>query len=69
MRDQLKRRKRENYNENVHKEILELHYPSWDMEELDLSARYKKVENYISEQEMDQPQIKKSNYYKPYRNE
>lgn len=70
MRDQLNNRSGE-LNENLsalsESDIMQTHYPIWDKEELDLSARYKKVN--IIDQEIDQPQRKKSNFYKPYRNE
>lgn len=70
MRDQRKRSTRENYKENIHQEILEPHYPSWDMEELDLTARYKKVEHYFFDSEMKQPhQTLNINPYKLNRNE
>lgn len=55
MRDQSNRRTR---NEELRafprdKSLIKPRYPSWDMEELDLTARYMKVENYISKNEMN----------------
>jgi hypothetical protein len=70
MRDQKNRIRQEHFNENIDPETIESAYPSWDMEELDLTARYKKVEIYFSDNEMNQPrQILNSNHFKYNRNE
>lgn len=42
MRDPVKRIIREKSIETIRQGIHEPHSPSWDMEELDLTARYKK---------------------------
>lgn len=65
-----KRSTRENHEEDVRGEILEPYYPSWDMEELDLTARYKKVEKYILDKEVrNSPQALNINHYKFKRDE
>lgn len=54
---ELKRSKREEnftmkYDKNNPQETIQPRFPSWDMEELDLTARYAKVENYSSVNEL-----------------
>lgn len=49
MRDQSKRNTRENYIETFHQKVPEPQSPKWDVEELDLTARYLNVEKYITE--------------------
>ncbi len=68
MRDQSNRSIHETINEN--QEINESSYPSWDLEELDLTARYKKVEEYFFDNEINQHrQTLNFNPYKLNRNE
>lgn len=43
---------KEKYSKNNRQETLQPTSPSWDMEELDLTARYSKVENFSSISEL-----------------
>lgn len=72
---ELNRSKREEnfktkYANNDHEEPIQSNFPSWDMEELDLTARYAKVENYSSVNELKYAVKNQNiNQYKPDRNE
>ncbi len=59
MRDQSNRsnqslKEEANYTKNVDRKINQPRFPSWDSEELDLTARYQRVEGYtpVFEQEV-----------------
>lgn len=58
------------YAKNNQQENVQPRFPSWDMEELDLTARYAKVENYSSVNELKYAVRNENiNQYKPDRNE